>query len=106
MDIPIDYLNTKFTGCEQAASALFHFHPADFQMLALRRVLVSFLLILLTVQPVAGWFEGGHNVTAVLAFDLLQPDEQNRILTLLKAHPRIAQDFVPPTGILDRPGLA
>lgn len=45
------------------------------------------------------WSESGHHLIAVLAFDHLTPDEQQRLLTILAAHPRYTEDFTPPEKI-------
>ena len=61
------------------------------------RITVSLLLALLLVQPnVHAWSEGGHHLIAVMAFELLEPTEQEKILAILKSHPRYAEDFSPP----------
>ena len=66
-------------------------------MLKPHRVLCLFLAFLLTVQPAMAWSECGHHIIAVLAFDLMKPAEQKRVIDLLKQHPRFAEDFTPPT---------
>ena len=38
----------------------------------------------------------GINIIAVLAFDLMKPAQQKRVLELLKHHPRFAEDFNEP----------
>ena len=50
----------------------------------------------ITVQPAMAWSECGNHVIAVLAFDLMEPDKQYRILEILKHHPRFAEDFKSP----------
>ena len=65
-------------------------------MLKLRRVLCLFLAFLLTAQPCLAWSECGHHIIADLAFDLMKPAEQNRVLELLKHHPRFSEDFAEP----------
>jgi hypothetical protein len=61
----------------------------------LRSLLVSVLALILTIQPVFAWSEGGHNIIAVLAFDLMKPAQQKRVIELLSKHPRFAEDFKP-----------
>lgn len=58
-------------------------------------LLVSVLAFALTVQPAFAWSEGGHNIIAVLAFDLMKPEQQKRVIELLERHPRLAEDFKP-----------
>jgi hypothetical protein len=62
----------------------------------LRRVLCLFLAFLLTVQPCLAWSECGHHIIAVLAYDLLKPEQQKQVIELLKHHPRFAEDFNEP----------
>jgi hypothetical protein len=44
----------------------------------------------------AAWSESGHHLVALLAFDDLTPEEQQKLLAILAAHPRYAEDFTPP----------
>lgn len=69
-------------------------------MLKLRCVLTVVLAFLLTVQPAIAWSECGHHIISALAFDLMQPPEQQRVIDLLKHHPRFAEDFTPPAKAL------
>lgn len=46
--------------------------------------------------PVRAWSETGHHLIALMAYDLLTPDEQARLLEILAAHPRFDEDFKPP----------
>ncbi|WP_428308491.1 S1/P1 nuclease [Lacipirellula sp.] len=50
-------------------------------------------------QQVGAWSESGHHLVALLAFDDLTPDEQQKLLSILAAHPRYAEDFTPPEKI-------
>ena len=70
-------------------------------MRKLRSILVSVLVVMLTVQPALALSEGGHNIIAVLAFDLMQPAQQKRVIELLSKHPRFAEDFKPAPKIAD-----
>ena len=67
----------------------------------LRSILVSVLALILTVQPALGWSEGGHHLIAVLAYDLMQPAQQKRLMELLENHPRFAGDFKPGPKVAD-----
>ena len=69
-------------------------------MLKLRRVLCLFLAFLLAIQPAMAWSECGHHIIAILAYDLMKPAEQHRVIDLLKHHPRSAEDFTPPARAL------
>ncbi len=67
----------------------------------LRSILVSVLALILTVQPALGWSEGGHHLIAVLAYDLMQPAQQKRLMEILENHPRFAEDFKPRPKVAD-----
>jgi hypothetical protein len=56
---------------------------------------------MLTVQPAFAWSDGGHHIIAVLAFDLMKPAGQKRVIELLSKHPRFAEDFKPGPKIAD-----
>ncbi len=70
-------------------------------MRKLRSILVAVLAVVITVQPAFAWSEGGHNIIAVLAFDLMKPAQQKRVIELLAKHPRFAEDFKPGPKIAD-----
>lgn len=64
------------------------------------RRIVSWLLVMcLFVQPCFAWSESGHHLIGVLAFDLMPADKQAKLLHILKAHPRLADDFKLPTSL-------
>ena len=46
-----------------------------------------------------GFWAQGHHAIAVLAFEMLEPEEQNELIELLKHHPRFEQDFTIPDSI-------
>lgn len=58
--------------------------------------LAGILAILLITQPALAWSECGHNIIAILAFDLMKPAEQKQLQELLRQHPRFAEDFAAP----------
>jgi hypothetical protein len=60
----------------------------------LRLILV--VLLLCPPQAVHAWSEGGHHLIAAIAFSLLTDQERTELLSVLKNHPRFAEDFVPP----------
>ena len=59
------------------------------------------LIVVFTSPPCKAWWECGHHVIAVMAFDLLNQDEQRELLHILSAHPRYSQDFTPPDSVID-----
>jgi len=72
-------------------------------MRLLHNPLTIVLAILILVGSSAtrsnAWSESGHHLVALLAFDELTPDEQQKLLTILAAHPRFVEDFSPPEKI-------
>jgi hypothetical protein len=67
-----------------------------------RRVLtVALCVTLCTAGPASAWFESGHHLIALLAFELLSQTEKEELLSVLAHHPRFVQDFAPPEGIRD-----
>ena len=50
-----------------------------------------------------GFWATGHHVIAVLAFELLEPAEQQELLRLLRTHPRFQIDFTVPESIQSDP---
>jgi hypothetical protein len=60
---------------------------------------IAFLTIVLSVQSCFAWSEGGHHLIAVMAFETLSPDQQFELSTILKSHPRFAEDFNVPEKI-------
>lgn len=69
-------------------------------MKPLLRLLLA-LLAAVGVSPTQtfSWFESGHHLVALLAFDQLTPHEQQQLLEILAAHPRYHEDFTPPETI-------
>lgn len=63
------------------------------------RVTIVFVLMLTLVGRAGAWSESGHHLMALLAFDELTDAEQQQLLSILKAHPRYAEDFTPPEKI-------
>jgi hypothetical protein len=53
-------------------------------------------LILAQTVPAVAWSEGGHAIISLIAFDLLTPDEQRKLVAIMERHPRYAEDFTPP----------
>lgn len=65
------------------------------------RLIVAFLTLVFSVQSCFGWSEGGHHLIAVMAFDILAPEQQAVVLGMLKSHPRFAEDFRVPENAAD-----
>jgi hypothetical protein len=55
-----------------------------------------FLFAVLVTKPCLAWWEAGHQIISLLAYDLLTEDEQQRVQQLLQAHPRLIEDFASP----------
>ncbi|MBC7821644.1 MAG: S1/P1 nuclease [Planctomycetaceae bacterium] len=53
------------------------------------------LMVCLVAQPCLAWHEPGHHIIALLAYDLLNREEQRQLQAILRDHPRFAEDFVP-----------
>ena len=64
-----------------------------------RFLALAVLLVASLPQVVAAWSESGHHLVALLAFDELTPEEQQKLLAILAAHPRYVEDFTPPEKI-------
>jgi len=47
-------------------------------VLNFRSLLAGTLAIVLTIQPAFAWSECGHNIIAILAYDLMKPEQQKR----------------------------
>ena len=58
--------------------------------------LLCILLIAILPIPAHAWSEGGHHIIALMAFDLLNNQEQTKLLAKLEKHPRYKEDFEPP----------
>ena len=64
----------------------------------MKKLLCLFLAFTIVLQPipVLAWSEGGHHIISLMAFDLLNRDEQAKLLVTLEKHPRFKEDFEPP----------
>ena len=66
------------------------------------RILTGCLLSAFAFCSVGNAFwEQGHHVIAVMAYEQLEPDEQAELIRILKHHPRFEQDFTIPESIKD-----
>lgn len=57
------------------------------------RALTLLLFFLIALSPAHAWNAAGHQMTAEIAFGLLDATEQQQIAAVLRAHPRFAEDF-------------
>ena len=64
------------------------------------RIAMALLVSILIARPCSAWWEGGHHLIAVMAYELLSEGEQHELQTILAAHPRITEDFVPPIQVI------
>lgn len=60
------------------------------------RFMSAFLIVVLAAQTCSAWWEAGHQIIALLAYDLLHEAEQAQLLMILNHHPRLAEDFSSP----------
>lgn len=68
----------------------------------MRRFIVCLVFALSFMPSFAmAWSESGHHLVALLAFDHLNPDQQQQLLEMLAAHPRFKRDFTPSPTIRD-----
>jgi hypothetical protein len=58
----------------------------------MRRLLLGFVLIALCSQALA-WSEAGHKIVGSIAFRQLTPEQQAKVVAILKKHPRWDEDF-------------
>jgi len=54
---------------------------------------IGLLLFLAARAPVYAWHEAGHMITALVAFEQLDTATRTEIASILKDHPRFAEDF-------------
>ncbi len=59
----------------------------------MRSVILLLLALPFVPAPVLAWHEAGHKATAAIAFEQLDDMERRRIIAILEAHPRYAEDF-------------
>lgn len=57
------------------------------------RRLTSMILLLVLTAPAFGWSEAGHKIIGSIAFRQLTPDQQAKVVAILKSHPRWEEDF-------------
>ena len=64
------------------------------------RIATAFLFVMFVVRSSDAWWEGGHHLIAVMAYELLEEGEQQELQRLLSAHPRISEDFISPINVV------
>jgi hypothetical protein len=57
------------------------------------RLGVAACFVVLCVAPCSAWWDAGHQITASIAFRRLSPEQRERVLAVLRAHPRWTTDF-------------
>lgn len=69
----------------------------------LKRFVVLGLLLILPATAFA-WGPAGHKIVASIAFRQLTPAQQDKIVAILKSHPRFPEDFTAkmPTGVEEK----
>jgi hypothetical protein len=59
----------------------------------MRSFIVALLAVLTASQPVLAWSAAGHKIIASIAFRQLTPEEQDKVIAILRNHPRFEEDF-------------
>ena len=59
----------------------------------MRVALTSLLICLFATAPAQAWNFAGHKIIASIAFRQITPDEQSRVVAILKRHPRFTPDI-------------
>lgn len=69
----------------------------------MRSAFLTIVLLFFVATPAPAWHDGGHRLTAEIAFDLLDEKQRERVTAILRAHPRYRQDFVTrmPDSVVD-----
>ena len=67
----------------------------------MRQSLISIFLVGLLAPTCNAWWECGHHIVALLAYDQLTPYEQKSLLHILRCHPRFENDFNAPANTPD-----
>jgi hypothetical protein len=61
----------------------------------------TLLCCLVITAETQAWGPAGHKIIASIAFRRLPPDQQKKIVALLKKHPRFGDDFAPKMQVVD-----
>lgn len=59
-----------------------------------RTALLLVIAVVLLTSPAWAWWDGGHKIVASIAFRSLTRGEQEKIVAILRSHPRFKIDFV------------
>lgn len=71
-------------------------------MLHTTRLLIGLLLsVVFCSGSCFAWWDCGHHVIAVLAYNELTADQRQQLITILRQHPRFEEDFAVPEGNSD-----
>ena len=60
----------------------------------MRSSFLAFIALFVAAPAAFAWHDSGHKLTARIAFGMLDEAAQDRVTSVLRAHPRFAQDFV------------
>src|SRR5438128_1414654 len=60
---------------------------------SMRTQITCLLILSLTISPALAWNGTGHKIIASIAFRQLTAEEQAKIVSMLKRHPRFSADF-------------
>ena len=74
-----------------------------------KSISLGLICLFMCSTPAKAWHEAGHMVTALIAYEQLDPAVRGQLLNLLKHHPRFDEDFKAdlPAGLkLSREALA
>jgi len=58
-----------------------------------RSILLLLFSLVFIPLPALAWHETGHRATAAIAFEQLDDEDRGRVIRILRAHPRFADDF-------------
>src|SRR5438874_1419688 len=70
----------------------------------MRRFAIAVLVVLAGfVGQARAWHQGGHMITALVAYERLDDAERKKLVEILKKHPRFKEDFKSemPDGLTD-----
>tara|TARA_B100001123_G_C15331208_1_gene1031297 strand:- start:3242 stop:4273 length:1032 start_codon:yes stop_codon:yes gene_type:complete len=65
----------------------------------LRCLVFSLLIVLQTMTPVAAWWDAGHFIVALIAYQKMDPETRAQVVHLLRQHPQQERYFAPPEDL-------
>ena len=65
----------------------------------LRYLVFSLLLTLQTITPVSAWWDAGHFIVALIAYQKMDPETRAQVVRLLRQHPQQERYFAPPKDL-------